>query len=82
LHNSSAAKPSLNYPSGPDGFLFRIPASPLCQLLADGTETDACSGNIAKHYHAALTAEYLEEASVPLCSACQQRDSRRAAALA
>jgi CRISPR/Cas system-associated protein Cas7 (RAMP superfamily) len=54
---------------------------PRRQLLADGTETDACSGNIAKHYHAALTAEYLEEASVPLCPACRQRDSRRAAAL-
>jgi CRISPR/Cas system-associated protein Cas7 (RAMP superfamily) len=54
---------------------------PRRQLLADGTETDACSGNIAKHYHAVLTAEYLEEAGVPLCPACQQRDGRRAAAL-
>jgi CRISPR-associated autoregulator DevR family len=54
---------------------------PRRQLLADGTETDACSGNIAKHYHAVLTAEYLEEANVPLCPACQQRDGRRAAAL-
>jgi len=25
---------------------------PRRQLLADGTETDACSGNIAKHSHA------------------------------
>ena len=32
------------------------------QLLADGTETDACSGNIAKHYHAAVTAEYIDAA--------------------
>jgi CRISPR-associated autoregulator DevR family len=54
---------------------------PRRQLLADGTETDACSGNIAKHYHAVLTAEYLEESGVPLCPACQQRDGRRAAAL-
>lgn len=55
---------------------------PRRQLLATGEETDACSGNIAKHYHAVLAAEYLEEAAVPLCPACQQRDGRRAAALA
>ena len=51
------------------------------QLLADGTETDACSGNIAKHYHAAVTAEYFDAAGCPLCSACRISDSRRVAAL-
>jgi CRISPR-associated protein Cst2 len=54
---------------------------PRRQLLADGTETDAHSGNIAKHYHASLLAEYLEAAGSPLCPACQARDGRRAAAL-
>ncbi len=54
---------------------------PRRQLLANRTETDACSGNIAKHHHAVLLAEYLEAARVPLCSACSQRDARRAAAL-
>jgi len=54
---------------------------PRRQLLADGTETDACSGNIAKHHHAALLAEYLEAAGSPLCPACRSRDGRRAAAL-
>jgi CRISPR-associated autoregulator DevR family len=51
------------------------------QLLADGTETDACSGNIAKHHHAMLLAEYLESAGIPLCPACASRDGRRASAL-
>lgn len=54
---------------------------PRQQLLADGSITDACSGNIAKHHHAMLLAEYLEAAGVPLCPACAQRDGRRAAAL-
>ena len=54
---------------------------PRRQLLAGGTETDACSGNIAKHFHAMLLAEYLEAAGCPLCPACQARDGRRAAAL-
>ncbi len=54
---------------------------PRRQLLADGTETDATSGNIAKHYHAGLLAEYLEAAGSPLCPACRTRDGRRAAAL-
>ena len=54
---------------------------PRRQLLADGTETDACSGAIAKHHHAALLAQYFQAAGVPLCSACLRRDSRRAAAL-
>ncbi len=54
---------------------------PRRQLLADGTETDACSGNIAKHAHAVLLAEYLEAAGCPLCPACKARDGRRAAAL-
>ena len=51
------------------------------QLLADGSETDACSGSIAKHYHATLLAEYLAFSRVPLCPACQRRDGRRVAAL-
>lgn len=51
------------------------------QLLADGNETDACSGNIAKHTHAMTVAEYFESQGNPLCPACQRRDSRRAAAL-
>jgi CRISPR/Cas system-associated protein Cas7 (RAMP superfamily) len=54
---------------------------PRHQLLADGHETDACSGNIAKHHHAVLLAEYLEAAGSPLCPACSARDGRRAAAL-
>jgi CRISPR/Cas system-associated protein Cas7 (RAMP superfamily) len=54
---------------------------PRRQLLADGTETDAYAGSIAKHYHADLTAQYMEEAGVPLCPACTSRDTRRAAAL-
>jgi CRISPR-associated autoregulator DevR family len=54
---------------------------PRRQLLADGTETDACSGNIAKHHHAALLAEYFQAVGVPLCPACAARDGRRAAAL-
>src|SRR5689334_21905478 len=55
---------------------------PRRQLLADGSESDACSGDIAKHYHATLTAEYLAAFGVPLCPACQVRDGRRAGALA
>ncbi len=54
---------------------------PRRQLLADGHETDACSGNIAKHYHAVLLTEYLEAAGSPVCPACSARDGRRAAAL-
>jgi len=51
------------------------------QFLADGTETDACSGSIAKHHHAVLLAEYLMASGIPLCPACQEHDGRRAAAL-
>jgi CRISPR-associated autoregulator DevR family len=54
---------------------------PRCQLLADGTETDACSGAILKHHHAVVLAEYLEEEGCPLCPACRVRDARRSAAL-
>ncbi len=54
---------------------------PRRQLLADGTVTDACSGNIAKHHHAALLAEYFAETGVDLCPACAARDGRRAGAL-
>lgn len=55
---------------------------PRQQLLADGTETDALSGNISKHQHAALLAEYLEAAEISLCPACLKRDARRVGALA
>ena len=41
------------------------------QLLADKTETDACSGGIAKHHHAALAAEYFAADDTPLCPACR-----------
>lgn len=52
------------------------------QVLADGTtETDACTGNITKHMHAVLTAEYLEALGVSLCPACARRDGRCAGAL-
>src|SRR5260370_42526160 len=54
---------------------------PRRQMLADGSETDACSGSIAKHHHAVRPAEYLAASSVPLCPAFQQRGRRRAAAL-
>ena len=54
---------------------------PRRQLLANGVEVDACSGNILKHYHAYLLAEYFEQADIPLCPACANRDGRRAGAL-
>ncbi|EFH80308.1 CRISPR-associated autoregulator, DevR family [Ktedonobacter racemifer DSM 44963] len=54
---------------------------PRRQLLADGIETDACSGNIAKHHHAALMAQYVEAMKLPLCPACKTRDGRRASIL-
>ena len=54
---------------------------PRRQLLIDNIETDACTGNIIKHEHASLLAEYFQAWGVPLCPACAQRDGRRAAAL-
>ncbi|MDP9310606.1 MAG: hypothetical protein M3R24_06910 [Chloroflexota bacterium] len=54
---------------------------PRRQLLANGTETDACSGNILKHHHAALLAEYCAARGMALCPACARQDGRRAAAL-
>src|SRR5260370_13115859 len=54
---------------------------PRRQFLADGTETDACSGSIAKHHHAVLLAEYLAASRSPLWPACHGRDVRRAASL-
>lgn len=54
---------------------------PRRQLLADSTETDAISGNISKHRHAALAAEYFAADGCPLCPACRVGDGRRAAAL-
>jgi CRISPR-associated autoregulator DevR family len=64
--------------TGSNGSIRLLPRR---QLLSNGLETDACSGNITKHYHAVLLAEYLEEAGIPLCPACMVRDGRRAAAL-
>ncbi|MBU0492755.1 MAG: hypothetical protein KKA73_22330 [Chloroflexi bacterium] len=64
--------------AGTDGSIRTLPRR---QLLADGTDTDACSGNIAKHHHAMLLAEYLEAGGPPLCPACAARDGRRATAL-
>jgi CRISPR-associated autoregulator DevR family len=64
--------------AGTNGSIRLLPRR---QMLDDGTETDACSGNIVKHHHAVLTAEYLEAAGVPLCPACQARNGQRAAAL-
>lgn len=55
---------------------------PRRQLLANGVETDACSGDILKHHHAALVAEYFEEEGLRLCPACSARDPRRAGSLA
>lgn len=54
---------------------------PRRQLLADGTETDALSGNMPKHHHAMLTAEYFVAVGVPLCPACASRDGRRVAGI-
>jgi len=54
---------------------------PRRQLLADKSETDACSGNIAKRHHAALVAAYFAAEGNPLCPACRVGDGRRAAAL-
>jgi CRISPR/Cas system-associated protein Cas7 (RAMP superfamily) len=54
---------------------------PRRQLLADQTETDAISGNIAKHHHAVLVAEYFAADGSQLCPACRVGDGRRAAAL-
>lgn len=54
---------------------------PRRQLLANKTETDAVSGNLTKHHHAALVAEYFAADGSPLCPACRVGDGRRAAAL-
>lgn len=45
-----------------------------CQMLADGVETDACSGNIAKFHHAALLVEYFSGSNVPVCNVCREHD--------
>jgi CRISPR-associated autoregulator DevR family len=50
------------------------------QLLSDGTETDALSGNIFKHHHASLLSAYFEANEVPLCVACSNRNVLRSAA--
>jgi CRISPR-associated protein Cst2 len=63
---------------GSNGSIRTLPRR---QLLANGTEVDAISGNIAKRHHAMVLAEYFEETDVPLCPACAARDGRRAAAL-
>jgi CRISPR/Cas system-associated protein Cas7 (RAMP superfamily) len=54
---------------------------PRRQLLADQTETDACSGNIAKHHHFVLVTGYFAADGCPICPACRVGDGRRAAAL-
>jgi CRISPR-associated autoregulator DevR family len=54
---------------------------PRRQLLADGTVTDACSGNIGKRYHAVLLAEQMAAQNIYLCAACAVGDGRRASAL-
>ncbi len=54
---------------------------PRRQLLADGIEVDASSGNMHKHQHAHATAEQMEALGLSLCPACQRRDGRRAMAL-
>ena len=54
---------------------------PRRQLLTDKTETDACGGNIAKHHHTALLAQYFAADGSPLCPACRVGDGRRVAAL-
>jgi CRISPR-associated autoregulator DevR family len=64
--------------AGDDGSNRLLPRT---QLLADQTITDACSGDILKHHHAALLAEVLVAEGLPLCPACRVRDSRRAGAL-
>ena len=55
---------------------------PRRQVLADGKETDAFTGDIIKHHHAVLVAEEFEAQGIALCPACSVRDSRRAGALA
>jgi len=54
---------------------------PRHQLLSDGTKTDACSGNIFKHYHAHILREHLIEKNFYLCPACRIGDNRRASAI-
>lgn len=54
---------------------------PRRQLLANGEETDACSGNIAKRHHFALVTGYFAADDCPICAACRLGDGRRAAAL-
>jgi CRISPR/Cas system-associated protein Cas7 (RAMP superfamily) len=49
-------------------------------LLADGTETDALSGDIFKQHHASLVSGYFEANNVPLCLACSKRNVLRSAA--
>jgi len=53
---------------------------PRRQLLANGVETDAGSGNIAKRYHAALLTEQMMSHNIHLCPACASGDGRRASA--
>ncbi len=63
---------------GSKGFITEEPRR---QLLADGTETDAISGGLYKHYHAFLLAEMYRDVGVPLCSHCAWNSSLRAAGL-
>jgi len=54
---------------------------PRRQLLINNLTTDAISGNILKHFHASLVVEYFESAGIPVCKACANRRSMRAAAI-
>ena len=51
------------------------------QMLADGRETNALSGNIFKHYHARQLYEHAIGAGLPLCPACEKLNSMRVSAL-
>jgi len=53
---------------------------PRQQLLDDGSEVDAISGNITKQRHASILREYLAGYGDHLCSACAAGDARRASA--
>lgn len=53
---------------------------PRQQVLADGSEVDAISGNISKQRHASILREYLLGYDEHLCSACMAGDARRATA--
>ena len=51
------------------------------QMLANGRETNALSGNIFKHYHARQLYEHVIGNGLPLCPACERLNSMRVSAL-